>query len=139
MAVIKGQDVYLRLASSTVNGITNTSFESSTNMIDVTTQDSLLDAEYLAGVRTKNFTFEGKDDPADTYAYDELYAAQTAGTSVAFIIGNGVKTTGGRVIYGNCLISSLSLNNPYDSNAGFTCNCQVTGSATIATSSTTVA
>lgn len=139
MAVNKGQDVYLILATSVVNGLTNTSFTSSTNMIDATTQDSGSDAEYLAGIRNKTFSFEGKDDESDSYAYDDLYAAQEAGTAVAFILGKGVKTTGGRVIYGSCLISNLVLNNPFDSNSGFTCDCQVTAGATLATSTTTVA
>ena len=139
MAVIKGQDVYLVLASTVVNGLTSSSFTSSAAMVDVTTQDSLEDAEFLASIRNKTFNFEGKDDELDTYAFDELFAVVEAGIAIAFVLGYGVKTTGKRILYGSCLISNLVLNNPYDSNAGFTCDCQVTGAATLATSTTTYA
>ena len=139
MAITKGQDVYLVLASTVVNGLTNTAFSSTTNLIDVTTQDSGSDAEFLAGIRNKTFSFEGKDDETDTYAYDELWTVQETGTAIAFVMGYGVKTTGKRIIYGSCLISGLELNNPYDSNSGFTCNFTVTAGATLATSTTTYA
>lgn len=138
MTKTKGQDVYLLLAATVINGITSSSITSSVNMIDVTDQDSGEDAEFLAGIRNKTWNFEGKDDETDTYAYDELFAVVEAGSSVTFVMGYGVKTTGKRVIYGSCLISNLVLNNPFDSNSGFTCDCQCTGSITLATSTTTL-
>jgi predicted secreted protein len=139
MAHLDGSDVWVKVAATLVNGMTGKSLDLSTDEIDVTTQDSNKYKEFLSGEKSGVLTFDGKDDPDDTYAYDELYAAWDSGAAVAFVYGNGIKTTGGRVISGNAIITALTNNAPQNAPAVFTCTLRITGAPTLATSVTTVA
>lgn len=140
MTVNKGVDVFVYLGTAVVNALTNSSIALAINQMNATTQDSTGQWEvFINGFKNSTISCEAKDDESDTHAYDEIWALVVAGASVTFMIGKGIKTTGGRVIYGSANVSNLVLNNPYDELSGFTFDLQVTGQPTLATSTTTIA
>jgi predicted secreted protein len=138
-AVNDGSDVWVQIASALVNGLTEKSIDLSSDEIDITTQDSGKDKEFLSGQRSGVLTFGFKDDASDTYAYNQLFDAWKAGSSVAFAYGNGIKTTGGRVLSGNAIITGLTHSAPMNGEVSGTCTLRTTGAITRATSTTTVA
>lgn len=140
MAVKDGSDIWVQVAATLVNGMTEKSLDLSANEIDITTQDSTDKwQEFLSGFKSGTISFSCKDDESDTYAFDELATAFDTGASVAFAYGSGIKTTGGRVISGNAIITGLSKADAMDTASAFTCSLRVTGTVTFGTSTTTVA
>lgn len=139
MAVNDGSDIWVTIAGSLVNGLTEKSLNLSANEIDVTTQDSGEWTETAIGFKSGVLSFSGKDDESDTYGYDQLATAFAAGASVAFAYDKGIKTAGGRLITGNAVITGLDKSDSMDAAGTFTCNLKITGTPTFGTSSTTVA
>jgi predicted secreted protein len=139
MAVHDGSDIWVQIAGTLVNGLTEKNFDSETDEIDVTTQDSGESSEYIAGLSRHNITFGGKDDEAHTRGFDELWAAKEAKASVTFALGRGIKTAGGRLLTGSAIITKLSLTGNMNSEVTWSCTIRPTGTVALATSTTTVA
>ena len=65
MAVKDGSNIWLMLAGSLVNAITDKSFESTVDEIEVTTQDSSNHKEFLAGEDSHTISFSLLDDESE--------------------------------------------------------------------------
>ena len=87
MAVTNGTSVLLEVGGVTVNGTTSHDMSIITDMIDVTTKDSNGSKEYIAGEDDGTISVEGKYDPAATYGFSQLFAAQLAKASAPLTFG----------------------------------------------------
>lgn len=130
MAKRKGQDLFLKLATSVVDCMTNVDINIIREILDATTHDSSENArEKLSGEKDGNITVEGKwEEGTSNYSIEDLIDAIDAGTAVAFIAG-GV-TAGDMTLSGSCLLSNLRLGGGRGNIANWTCNMEITGPIT---------
>jgi len=130
MAVIKGDVLLLSANGNVVKGTVQNDMEATADMIDVTTNDSGGDKEYLAGERDKTFNVEGKYDPvASEESAEDIYDDWASGSEVTVIWG---QQSGAGNIQWSCsaLISSFSINGPKNDAATFSATLQRTGAST---------
>lgn len=138
MAVLNGSNVFLSLATTLVNGITDQSFDEAIDEIEITTKDSDGSKEFSAGEYSATGSISGLLDPADTYTYQELRAALVAKASVAFTYGNGIDTAGAELISGNLIITGLSRQDPKNAASTWTASVRITGLPAYGTSAATL-
>ena len=139
MAVKDGSDIWLMAGGAVVNGLVTKDIQLTVDEIDVTTQDSGGRKEFLAGEDSEIINFEILYDESDTVSYGELKTYALAKTAITFIMGSGVKTTGGEIEYGSGIITSLGQTAAKNSAASVAGTIRITGGTTLATSTTTLA
>jgi predicted secreted protein len=135
MAVNKGTDVLVKLASTVVGCTTNASIEFMTDIVDITTKDSTgANKEKLAGEHDAKLSIEGKwDETTSLYSMESLSDAERAGTAVTWIYG---RTTPGAVTFtGSAIIAGLTHTAPENGACTWTANLEVTGAVTRGTAS----
>ena len=138
MAVEKGYDVRMSVAGTLVNGTTQHSIDETIEMLDATTQDSSGNMEYLAGERGGTAGFEMKVDATDTYGVTNIRTAMATKAAVAIVMGEGVTSTGGRLLSFNAFINSLSESAPKGDIVTASVGLQITAGVTESTSATTL-
>jgi hypothetical protein len=121
--------IYIGSTSTVISNITKISMAIGRNMIDVTTKDSNHWKEVLPGLKDAKFTFEGfLDFAASGYTPASLFTALDAGTSLAFILYDGIS--------GDKQYQASGYLNKFDSNSGtedavtFSLEATVTGAVT---------
>lgn len=83
--------IYVGSTGTVISNITKVQMSVGRDMIDVTTKDSNHWKEVLPGLKNGKFTFDGYADyAASGYKPSDLFTALDAGTSLAFILYDGV-------------------------------------------------
>ena len=129
-----GTNILMSIGGSTVNGTTSQSLETTIDMIETTTKDSEGHKTYKAGEDGGTATVEGKIDADATYSITDLRAAAAAKAEIQCVYGEGVATTGKRILTFNALINSLSETAPENDNATWSLGLQITGAIVESTS-----
>lgn len=128
MSVKNGTLIVIKIGDIKINGLTSNSMNLTTAMLDITSKDSGLNAEYIPDQKTGTISASGLLDESATYGYPELFAAKDAGTMVSIKYGG---TTAGSTYYtANAYISSLSQSADKNAIANWTCDFQLTGAVT---------
>lgn len=108
MARLDGRFIRLEIGGNFLKGVVSSNMDLTTDMIDITNYESNRNKEFLSGEKSAtisaSFTF---DSAVSTVGFSDLVNTWNAGTSVAFVYGDG--NAGGNVLTGNAFISSLSL------------------------------
>jgi predicted secreted protein len=125
MAVTNGTSVLLEVGGVTINGTTSHDMSIITDMIDITTKDSSGSKEYIAGEDDGTISVEGKYDPAATYGFSQLFAAQLAKASATLTFGLQASSSKAYRMAG--LIMSLTLSGPQNEAGTWTVELQKTG------------
>lgn len=79
---VNGNDVGIYVSGSLIGCLTNATFSSSNEEIDVTCKDNSGARAILPGGQTAEITFEGFFDPAATYGFQDLVALNKNRTRV---------------------------------------------------------
>jgi hypothetical protein len=79
---VNGNDVGIYVEGSLIGCLTNATFSSSNEEIDVTCKDNDGASAILPGGQTAEITFEGYFDPAATYGFQDLVAINKNRTKV---------------------------------------------------------
>ena len=130
MAKNLGYDVLLKLATQVVDGTVTKSIDFSTDMIDVTRDQSTGHAkEYLPGETGATIQAEGKvEELTSNYSIEDLIDAHINRTSLAFVYG---KTTAGALtVSGTGYISALNMSGAKGDAQTWSATIQVTGTVT---------
>lgn len=72
MAAVNGNDVGVYVEGQLIGCLTNATFSSSNEEIDVTCKDNAGARQVLPGGQTGEISFEGFFDPASTYGFQDL-------------------------------------------------------------------
>jgi len=139
MAVQDGSDIMISLnGSAVVNATTSQNLDVTVDMIETTTKDSSGIKTFIAGEQGSTFGIEGKLDPAAAYSVTELLAAIKAKAALSCTYGEGVKTSGGRILTFSALLSNYSETGGQNAEATWSASLQITGDITEATSTATI-
>lgn len=127
MARLDGRMIRLELDGNYLLGVTDSSFERSVDMIDITNYESNSNKEFLPGERgsTISATFT-LDSTLSNVGFDDIVDGVEAGTLYAFVYGDSTASTG-TVITGSCYISAYTLNGSKNDVATVDATLQVTG------------
>lgn len=130
MAVDNGSNIFVKIGTKDVTGITTNAFTSAADMIEITTKKSAGGAkEYMVGELNRTFSASGLMDPDSTdFGFFEAIAAQEARTPLAFVYGGIV--IGDDILSGLCHISNVTKDDAKSSASTFSCDFQVTGVVT---------
>jgi len=94
-------------------------------MIDVTTKDSNGSKQYIAGEDDATISIEGKYDPAATYAYSQLFAAQLAKSILTLTYG--LQASSSKAYRMGGLLMSLTLSGPQNESGTWSAEFQKSG------------
>lgn len=139
MAIENATFVKLKIATKELIGEVSHSFNSSVDVIDISSKAGGRTRSLLPGKVTENISFESMADDSNgtDYGYSDAHTAMKAGTSVAFSIIR-VDTANAQVNpslqqSGNGYITSLTRNAPYNDKATFSGTIEVSGDTTNST------
>ena len=116
--------------------LTSKGMDLSTNMIDVTSDDSSGWSVALAGLKSAKFSAEGIvvwDEGSSDQNWDQLYAGFDAGTKFTIRFNSHVSGTpivGDYYYQADCRIDSLSESAPMYDKVTFSCSFTITGAVT---------
>ena len=128
MSVKNGTLILLSVGSSKVDALTQNDMSFTTSMLDITTKDSGLDAEYVPDQRSGTFSAQGLWDETSDNGFSVLFAAQKAGTLLT--VKWGATVPGSKYYSASAYISSLSATAPKNAIASWSGEFQITGAVT---------
>lgn len=128
--VLNGNDVGIYIEGQLIGCLTNASFQSSNEEIDVTCKDNAGARQVLPGGRTWSITAEGMFNPASTYGLQELVAVHDTRQRVWVKMGDDTNLT----VTGFAYLNELSWEGPL--NAGSTFSATFTGDGNYSYSTT---
>jgi hypothetical protein len=136
MATKIGTFVILKLATKTLVGQSDLSYNNAITMIEVSSKSSGNDSDFVAGRSNKTLSLSGvagtSAEETET-GYWEMEALAEARTPIAFTIAEYTDKTatemviGSKIRSGNALIAKASLTFPDNAKNTFSCDLQVTG------------
>jgi predicted secreted protein len=121
MAVLNGNDVGIYVEGTLIGCLTNATFSSTNEEIDVTCKDNDGARQVLPGGRTWTIGFEGMFNPASTYGLQELFSVHDDRTRVWVKMGDNTNLT----VTGYCYLNQIDWEGPL--NAGSTFSGTFTG------------
>lgn len=114
------------------NKIKDSSISISTAARDVTTKDATGWEEVIAGIKSASISITALFQHDADFGFNDLAAAQLAGTLVDVSISVGQGGTGDYLVTATCLIESLDLPSAYEDNIEFSVSLKVSGAVTYA-------
>lgn len=102
----------------------------STAARDVTTKDSSGWEEVIAGIKSATISITGLFMHDADFGFNDLMAAQLAGTLVDVEVTVGQGGSGDYTVSATCLIESLDLPSAYEDNIEYSCSLKVSGALT---------
>jgi predicted secreted protein len=129
MAVLNGNDVLLYVGSQAIGCITNCTFSSSREEVEVTCKDNDGARQVIGGSLSATITFEGFYNPASSYTVDDLLALHTNNTEFNWHFGDNENLT----LHGMGTITQLEYAAPVNAGTTFSGTIAVTGAYTYST------
>ena len=108
--------------------VTESSFDTSANIIETSNKDTNKFSEFIAGRTTSTISVSAMHQFDATEGFKELFADIKTGTAVSVIISN--ENQDDFEWTANCLVSSLSISMPDDDVVTYDCEFQITGEPT---------
>jgi predicted secreted protein len=115
MAVINGNDVGVYVEGTLIGCLTNATFNSSNEEIDVTCKDNGGARQVLPGGRTWSIAFEGFFNPSSSYTLDDLMDVHVDKTRVWVKMGDNTNLT----ITGYCYLNDITWEGPLNAGSTF--------------------
>lgn len=126
MAVVNGNDVGLSIGSQLIGCLTNATFSSQNEEIDVTCKDNDGAKETLQGGNTATITFEGLFNPASSFGVSDILPLHKDKTQINWHFGDNENLT----MHGLGYISQLEFAAPLNAGTTFSGTISVTGTWT---------
>jgi predicted secreted protein len=123
MAVINGNNIGVYVGGQLIGCLTNATFNSTNNTIDVTCKDNNGQRAILPSGNTATIEFEGMFNPAATYGLQDLIDIHKNQTEVSVGIGDQTNLT----IYAQAYLNTLSFTGPLNAGTTFSGTFEVTG------------
>lgn len=124
MAVLNGNSIGVYVGGQLIGCLTNATFNSTNNTIDVTCKDNNGDRAILPSGNTATIDFEGLFNPSSTYGLADLVDIHKNRTEVSVAIGDQTNLT----IYAQAYLNTLSFAGPLNSGTTFSGSFEITGS-----------
>jgi predicted secreted protein len=121
--VINGNEVGLSIGSQLIGCLTNATFSSTNETIDVTCKDNNGARQSLPGGNTATITFEGFFDPASTFGVGDLLPLHKNKTEINWHFGDNENLT----MHGLGFIDVLEFTGPLNAGTTFSGTINVTG------------
>lgn len=133
MAVINGTNLLLKAITSggalaAVGHTTSASLSLSLDMPEATTKESSGFAEYIAGVRSAEISFEGLVDHSDAAGSDVMSGYLTGRTKIDWSFSTG--TSGDEIYSGSGFVSSCEITSDMEAPVSYSGTITVTGTIT---------
>jgi predicted secreted protein len=129
MAVLNGNDVLLYVGSQAIGCLTNATFSSSREEVEVTCKDNDGARQVIGGSLSATITFEGFYNPASTYTVDDLFTLHQADTEFNWHMGDNENFT----LHGMGRFTQLEYSAPVNAGTTFSGTIAVTGAYTFST------
>lgn len=123
MAVINGNNIGVYVGGQLIGCLTNATFNSTNNTIDVTCKDNNGDRAILPAGNTATVDFEGLFNPSSTYGLADLVDIHKNKTEVSIGIGDQTNLT----IYAQAYLNTLSFSGPLNAGTTFSGSFEITG------------
>lgn len=123
MAVINGNNIGVYVGGQLIGCLTNATFNSTNNTIDVTCKDNNGDRAILPSGNTATVDFEGLFNPSSTYGLTDLLDIHKNKTEVSIGIGDQTTLT----IYAQAYLNTLSFSGPLNAGTTFSGSFEITG------------
>jgi hypothetical protein len=123
MAVINGNNIGVYVGGQLIGCLTNATFNSTNNTIDVTCKDNNGDRAILPSGNTATVDFEGLFNPSSTYGLADLVDIHKNRTEVSIGIGDQANLT----IYAQAYLNTLSFSGPLNAGTTFSGSFEITG------------
>lgn len=123
MAVINGNNIGVYVGGQLIGCLTNASFSSTNNTIDVTCKDGNGQRAILPSGNSATIEFEGLFNPSSTYGLDDLIDIHLNKTEVTIGIGD-ISNIG---INANAYLNTLSFTGPLNAGTTFSGTFEITG------------
>lgn len=124
MAVLNGNNIGVYVGGQLIGCLTNATFNSTNNTIDVTCKDNNGDRAILPSGNTATVDFEGLFNPSSTYGLADLVDIHKNRTEVSIGIGDQANLT----IYAQAYLNTLSFSGPLNAGTTFSGSFEITGS-----------
>jgi hypothetical protein len=124
MAVLNGNSIGVYVGGQLIGCLTNASFSSTNNTVDVTCKDNNGDRAILPSGNSATVDFEGLFNPSSTYGLADLVDIHKNKTEVSIAIGDQANLT----IYAQAYLNTLSFSGPLNAATTFSGTFEITGS-----------
>jgi predicted secreted protein len=129
MAVLNGNDVLIYIGDNAIGCLTNATFSSTRDEVEVTCKDNDGARQVIGGSLSATITFEGFYNPASSYTVDDLLALHQANTEINWHFGDNENLT----LHGLGTITQLEYSAPVNAGTTFSGTIAVSGSYTYST------
>jgi predicted secreted protein len=129
MAVLNGNDVLIYIGENAIGCLTNATFSSTRDEVEVTCKDNDGARQVIGGSLSATITFEGFYNPASSYTVDDLLALHQANTEINWHFGDNENLT----LHGLGTITQLEYSAPVNAGTTFSGTIAVSGSYTYST------
>lgn len=123
MAVLNGNDIGVYVGGTLIGCLTNATFSSQNEEIDVTCKDNDGARAVLPGGNTATIAFEGFFNPSSTYGFNDLIAVHQNGTLVNIKMGDNTNLT----VFANAYLNTLEWTAPLNAGSTFSGTFSITG------------
>jgi predicted secreted protein len=123
MAVKNGNDVLLYVGDNAIGCLTNATFSSQREEIDVTCKDNDGARQVIGGGLTASITFEGFFNPSSTYTVTDLIQLHLDNTEINWHLGDNEDFT----LHGLGTITQLEYSAPVNAGTTFSGTIAVSG------------
>lgn len=129
MAVLNGNSIGVYVGGQLIGCLTNASFNSTNNVVDVTCKDNSGQRAIIPSGNSATVDFEGLFNPSSTYGLDDLLNIHKNKTEVEITIGDNTNLT----VAADAYLMSLSFTGPLNAATTFSGTFEITGTWTYTT------
>jgi len=126
MAVLNGNDIGVYVGGTLIGCLTNATFSSQNEEIDVTCKDNDGARAVLPGGNTASISFEGNFNPSSTYNFGDLVSVHLNGTQVNIKMGDNTNLT----VFALAYLNQLEWTAPLNAASTFSGTFSITGAWT---------
>jgi len=126
MAVLNGNDIGVYVGGTLIGCLTNATFSSQNEEIEVTCKDNDGARAVLPGGNTASISFEGNFNPSSTYNFGDLVAVHKNGTQVNVKMGDNTNLT----VFAQAYLNQLEWTAPLNAASTFSGTFSITGAWT---------
>ncbi len=126
MAVLNGNDIGVYVGGTLIGCLTNATFSSQNEEIEVTCKDNDGARAVLPGGNTASISFEGNFNPSSSYNFGDLVGVHLNGTEVNVKMGDNTNLT----VFAQAYLNQLEWTAPLNAASTFSGTFSITGAWT---------
>lgn len=130
MAVLNGNDVLVYIGTNAIGCLTNATFSSTRDEVEVTCKDNDGARQVIGGSLSATITFEGFYNPASAYTVEDLLEIHINNTEIEWHMGDQDSVINQLALHGRGTITQLEYSAPVNAGTTFSGTIAVTGAYT---------